>query len=159
MSLSYLLQSMMSDRRTIIASRSLLGVVVAWAVASIMALAFQCSLPSPWDSSRHCVDQVSENCYSARPINSHSQPLLHYTIGAFNIATDVALIILPCVVFWTVHNPMKRLQVVSLFSIRIMYVDEIRISFPTDRAQCDCRNRRPALSCCSAVQTPFRRDL
>jgi hypothetical protein len=57
-SLSYLLQSMMSDKRTVVWSRILLGIVVAWALGSIMALAFQCSLPHPWDSNGHCVDQV-----------------------------------------------------------------------------------------------------
>ena len=97
---------MMSDKRTVLWSRILLGVVVAWAFASVIALAFQCSLPRPWDSNGRCVDQA----------------VLHYAIGAFNIATDIALIILPCVVFWSMHDPVKRLRVVSLFSIRIVYV-------------------------------------
>jgi hypothetical protein len=51
---------MMSDRRTTRTSQILLAIVVAWAFASVMALAFQCSLPTPWDSNGRCVNQVSE---------------------------------------------------------------------------------------------------
>lgn len=66
----------MSDKRTTLASRVMLGIVAAWGFASVMALAFQCSLPNPWNNSGRCVNQVSEDhtavtsessCFLGRP--------------------------------------------------------------------------------------------
>lgn len=45
------------------------------------------------------------------------------TIGAFNVITDVALILLSCGVLWTVQVSMvKRLRIISLLAIRLVYV-------------------------------------
>ena len=43
------------------ASKGLIAVILVWGFSSLMALAFQCSIPHPWDSAGKCINQV---CYS-----------------------------------------------------------------------------------------------
>ena len=72
-SLSILIQSLLSEGRGLIAGRSLLVVIIGWGVTSIFALAFGCALPEPWDTTGHCVNLVR------RVMQSHQ---LHLTILA-----------------------------------------------------------------------------
>lgn len=44
-------------------------------------------------------------------------------IGAINIITDVALVLLSCAVLWTVQVSLgKKLRIISLLAIRLVYV-------------------------------------
>jgi hypothetical protein len=48
---------------------------------------------------------------------------MYDTIGAFNIITDAAIILLSCGVLWTVQVSMaKRVRIISLLAIRLVYV-------------------------------------
>jgi hypothetical protein len=58
-SLALLVKSLMAEGYTLIASQGLIAVIVLWGFSSIMALAFRCSLPRPWEFTEHCIDQVS----------------------------------------------------------------------------------------------------
>ena len=53
----------MAGRRGLLACQVLIGVIIVWAVSSILALAFRCELPRPWDFEGKCLDQASEICY------------------------------------------------------------------------------------------------
>ncbi len=83
-----------------------LAVVGLWAVSGFFALAFQCDLPRPWLSDPgRCINQ---------------QGLLDF-IGAINILTDVAVIVLSFFLMRNVQvSSYKRFQVVGLFATRIM---------------------------------------
>lgn len=54
-----LVQSLLAEGYSIKAGKALIAVIIVWGVSSILALAFQCSLPHPWDDTAgKCVDQV-----------------------------------------------------------------------------------------------------
>jgi hypothetical protein len=57
-SLALLVKSLMADGLPLHASRALIGVISLWAISSIIALAFRCSLPHPWEFTGQCIDQV-----------------------------------------------------------------------------------------------------
>ncbi|KAH8700111.1 hypothetical protein BGW36DRAFT_424948 [Talaromyces proteolyticus] len=93
LSIALLFKSLMSKGVPFYASWSLIGVITAWAVASIVALAVQCSSPHPWDFvDGKCIDQAA----------------LFRAIGAINMITDLGLIILPCVVLWGYRYQRRR---------------------------------------------------
>lgn len=60
LSLGLLFKNLMTSRRSLLASQILIGTIVAWAVASILALAFRCSMSAPWqwNQASQCIDQV-----------------------------------------------------------------------------------------------------
>lgn len=57
-SLALLIMSLMGEARSLLASRSLLGIIIAWSIAAIFTIAFECAPPNPWDTARGCIDQV-----------------------------------------------------------------------------------------------------
>lgn len=96
--------------------RALLVVIAVWAIISIFALAFQCDLPRPWDST------------PGRCINQHA---LLIWINIVNIITDIATIVLSFFLMRNVQvSQAKRLTVVALFACRIMYVLSPAIAHP-----------------------------
>ncbi|KAH8594760.1 hypothetical protein B0O99DRAFT_687537 [Bisporella sp. PMI_857] len=103
-SLSLLIQSLLSEGRSVLVGTGLLVIIICWGIASTFAVAFGCALPEPWDTTGRCVNL----------------PVLRDAIAAFNIITDAALIVLPCILFWNVHDRMRRSRVVALFSSRII---------------------------------------
>lgn len=60
-SLALLIQSLMAEGHSLLASRSLLGIIVAWGVTAVFTIAFGCSLPSPWDFTGHCINLVRKH--------------------------------------------------------------------------------------------------
>jgi hypothetical protein len=60
LSLGLLFKNLMTSRRSSIANQTLMGVIIAWALASIIALALRCSMPTPWkwDQPDQCINQV-----------------------------------------------------------------------------------------------------
>jgi len=86
----------------------LVGAVITWGVASIIALAARCSSPHPWSF-------VSGKC--------DNQDAMFRTIGAFNAITDAALVFLSCGVLWGVQVPlMKRMSIISLLGLRLFLI-------------------------------------
>ena len=83
-------------------------VVALWTIASSFAVAFQCDLPRPWDSTMGtCVDQTA----------------LYPAVGAFNVATDIGIVMLPAVIMPRIQISNKnRLVVQVLFAFRLLYV-------------------------------------
>jgi ABC-type uncharacterized transport system permease subunit len=66
LSLAFLIQSLLAEKYSLLVCRGLLAIIVGWAISSIFAQSFQCSLPHPWDLTGTCIDQVSED----PPLNS-----------------------------------------------------------------------------------------
>lgn len=59
LSIGLLFKNLMSKGPPFIANWTLVATIVAWAVASIIALAARCSSPHPWDFvNGKCIDQV-----------------------------------------------------------------------------------------------------
>jgi hypothetical protein len=95
----------------LLACYGVLGISAAWTVAGVFAFAFQCSLPRPWVlgpnsplGPQSCVDQYA----------------LQIGVGAINILTDLAIVVLP---FFMMQNVQvantKRWMVSALFALRI----------------------------------------
>lgn len=87
---------------------AVLGIIVAWAVSSVFVIAFRCSLPTPWrGGANSCMDSF----------------LVYLGINIVNIATDLALIVVPTVMMWKVQTGLDvRVQIISLFASRILLV-------------------------------------
>ncbi|KAJ5166313.1 uncharacterized protein N7482_005094 [Penicillium canariense] len=107
LSLGLLFKTLMTSRRSSIANHALMGVIIAWALASILALAFRCSMPTPWrwDQPGQCINQA----------------VLFQVIGALNIATDIALVALPCTLIRNVQlSRWKRFRIMALLASRLL---------------------------------------
>lgn len=73
-SVNMLFHALKPFRLLIIASFAVLAVTVAWAFASVIAIAFECKLPNPWlIDPGQCVDLVR--------ILSHSSVNAHLTLS------------------------------------------------------------------------------
>ncbi|KAI9660383.1 MAG: hypothetical protein M1821_009733 [Bathelium mastoideum] len=110
---------------------SMIGVISAWAFATSMALALQCDTPHPWTFiGNKCVDQA----------------VLYYLTGAFNIATDVVIVVIPAVIVLDIQlGRNKKAAVVAIFATRILVppfaiVELALLPQYFDRADptCDC---------------------
>ncbi|OJJ42381.1 hypothetical protein ASPZODRAFT_53947, partial [Penicilliopsis zonata CBS 506.65] len=89
------------------ASSILLAVITVWMVFALLGTALQCSSPR-WEY---------------LPNRCAGEGAIAYPIIVFNIATDLALIIIPIVMLWTVQMTwQKRLQVISAFASRVLAV-------------------------------------
>ncbi|KIX04825.1 uncharacterized protein Z518_05696 [Rhinocladiella mackenziei CBS 650.93] len=77
-----------------------------WIVAGIVALAFQCSLPAPWDfGPERCINQYA----------------LVLGLGVINILTDLVIIALPAILMSKVQITNKQRWTVSaLFACRVI---------------------------------------
>lgn len=84
-----------------------LGFTAACAIASMLALAFQCRLPKPWDTEgQKCVDRLGLN------IGIHS----------LNIITDLCVTVIPLVMLQDIQVSQKKRWVVrGLFASRCRY--------------------------------------
>ncbi|KAJ5665958.1 uncharacterized protein N7477_008406 [Penicillium maclennaniae] len=106
-SLGLLFKNLMTSRRYLRTNQVLMGVIIAWAVASILALALRCSMPTPWmwNSPDKCIDQAA----------------LFEAIAALNIVTDLAIVLLPCMLLRTVQlSHWKRFRIMALLASRIL---------------------------------------
>lgn len=81
---------------------------VLWAASSELSVAFQCHLPNPWRFfGNTCVNRKA----------------LWNAVGAVNILTDIALILLPFAIVWRLQVSMKRKVVVGgCFAARTLVV-------------------------------------
>ncbi|KAF2718477.1 hypothetical protein K431DRAFT_230852 [Polychaeton citri CBS 116435] len=104
-SVTLLIVSIRPARSVMLSCYYLLGLVALWMVAGVMALAFQCELPKPWAlGPETCVHQFG----------------LQVTLGAINVVTDVAVIVLAFSMMRTVQvSSSRKWTVVALFGLRI----------------------------------------
>jgi hypothetical protein len=85
-----------------------LGAIGVWALASLIGLGVQCKQPEPWHFS-------SERC-------AH-QHALYIGLAIVHIILDMAVIVLPVTLLWTVRMiQWRRYQISALFAIRLMCV-------------------------------------
>jgi len=90
---------------TIRVGKILMGVILLWGVATVFALAFQCSLPQPWNV-------TSGVC--------HNQGVL-VSVSIIDIITDIAITSLPLVMLWGIQIQRgKRITVMAVFMCRIL---------------------------------------
>lgn len=104
------------------ACRILNATTTAWALASIVVLAVQCSVPRPWDfTPGRCVNQVYFMLRPGEDSINLMKESLYDTIGVFNILTDAAIFLLSICMMWDVHvHTRKRFVVVTSFSMRLL---------------------------------------
>ena len=107
-SITLLIVSIRPYRPVRLACYGFLGVVGAWTVAGVVALAFQCDLPKPWVlGPQTCIDQYA----------------LQLGLGVVNIITDLAIIVLAFSMMWTVQvSTSRKSTVVALFGLRVTYI-------------------------------------
>ncbi|PYH88861.1 hypothetical protein BO71DRAFT_403521 [Aspergillus ellipticus CBS 707.79] len=84
------------------------GLVVAWAVTAILAVAFQCGFPEPWNF-------LSHNCINREAWWEY--------FGITNIMTEIALIVIPSMlVFHIQMADAKKAVVIGCFFTRVFVV-------------------------------------
>ncbi|KIV86603.1 hypothetical protein PV11_02203 [Exophiala sideris] len=105
-SVTHLIIAINPSRKLVMSCYCVLGLVAAWMIASIFALAFQCNLPHPWDfHGTKCVDLFA----------------LNVGIQTVNILTDCLLVVIPFIMMQSVQVSMSRRFVVSgLFAARLV---------------------------------------
>ena len=103
---------------------SIIGlVVIMWALTAILTIAFQCSLPQPWDYvNQSCFNRVSvlPSLWLERSLNFMWQTAWANYVAVMNILTDVGLIALPLVIvarLSTANN--KKVMLVLFFMTRV----------------------------------------
>ncbi|KAK9860827.1 hypothetical protein MYU51_006133 [Penicillium brevicompactum] len=101
-----LVLSLQPFEKITLACRTILGMVVAWILASLVALGTQCNHPQPWLSSPdRCVDQHA----------------LYISLGAVHMLLDMSIIALPMTLLHQVQIiQWKRHQISALFAMRIL---------------------------------------
>jgi hypothetical protein len=134
-SVIFLIMSIKPAKSVLMGCRLVLTTVALWAGTSVLALAFQCSMPQPWalgpriGGSETCIDQYG----------------LQIGIACTNILTDLAIIALPLVMMSKVQTLKDKKLVVSiLFGLRIftpafaitaiIFFGDFYHSFPQDRS-------------------------
>ncbi|KIW99382.1 uncharacterized protein Z518_11370 [Rhinocladiella mackenziei CBS 650.93] len=104
-SVTLLIVAINPTRQLLLSCYAILGFVGLWTVASILALAFQCNLPSPWDfEGNKCVDLFALNA----------------GIHTLNILSDLLIVLVPFLMMRKVQVSFsKRFIVTGLFSSRL----------------------------------------
>ncbi|OBT91594.1 hypothetical protein VE01_10364 [Pseudogymnoascus verrucosus] len=107
MSLLLFITRLTPNVATIRVGRIILCLIATWGVATVIAFAFQCSLPQPWNN----ISGVCKN-----------QAALYYAAGIIDIITDIALTILPVVILWGVQIQRRKRAIVMLVFMARMLV-------------------------------------
>lgn len=96
------------------------GLVAAWAFAALWATAFQCSLPKPY---LFTSSPIGVGPSAAPHAQCFNQVAFWDAVGAFDIFTDVAIMVLPILVVRDLQlNLQKKINVVFAFSFRLIAV-------------------------------------
>ncbi|KAI0886337.1 uncharacterized protein GGS22DRAFT_187576 [Annulohypoxylon maeteangense] len=80
-----------------------------WTISGILSGLFQCALPTPWNflNGARCIDRRAWWTY----------------IGALNIATEVAIIVLYLLILWDLHiSHSRKVFVLSIFLSRVLVI-------------------------------------
>ncbi|KKK16916.1 hypothetical protein ARAM_002669 [Aspergillus rambellii] len=106
LSIALLARSLTVDGYMLRGTQGLMAIIALWAMSSIPTLAIQCSLPRPWDPTGQCLNREALAGY----------------IGAVNILTDAALVLLPCIVLHKVQiSRWKRFRIMAMLATRLLY--------------------------------------
>lgn len=101
-----LVLSLQPFEKITLACRTILGMIGAWILASLVALGTQCKHPQPWLSS-------PDRC-----VNQHA---LYISLGAVHMFLDMSIIALPVALLHQVQIiEWKRHQISALFAMRIL---------------------------------------
>lgn len=96
------------------------ALVAAWAIASLFAAAFQCSFPKPY---LFTSSPVGVGPSAAPHAQCFNQVPFWDAVGAFDILTDLAIMLLPILVVRELQlNRRKKISVVFAFSFRLIAV-------------------------------------
>ncbi|PTU24174.1 hypothetical protein P175DRAFT_0469887 [Aspergillus ochraceoroseus IBT 24754] len=105
LSIALLARSLTVDGYMLRGTQGLMAIIALWAMSSIPTLAIQCSLPRPWDPTGQCLNREALAGY----------------IGAVNILTDAALVLLPCIVLHKVQiSRWKRFRIMAMLATRLL---------------------------------------
>jgi len=90
--------------RNLLGSGILMGIIAVWGIATTFSIAFQCSLPRPWDTASTCRDIES----------------IYYSAGIIDFLTDCAITVLPLLTLWNVQMERgPKNTVMAVFIVRI----------------------------------------
>ena len=104
LSLLAFINRLLPSPRNALGSTILMGITAAWGVAAIFSIAFQCDLPSPWNTAGRCRDLDS----------------IYYTAGTIDFLTDCAITILPILTIWSVQMERgPKNTVIAVFVVRV----------------------------------------
>lgn len=86
--------------------QGLLAIIGLWSLSGILALSFQCNLPSPWlIGEDRCVNQYA----------------LFVSLHVVNIVTDLMLVMLPVIMVFNIQTSLsRRWAVIALYLLRLM---------------------------------------
>lgn len=109
-SLTFLVIAINPTRKLLLSCYAILGYLVAWTIASIIAVSFKCSLPGPWNTNGNkCVDLFA----------------LNVGIYTLNILGDISIVVVPFIMMQKVQvSSSKRFVVSGLFACRLAYVQD-----------------------------------
>ena len=80
-----------------------------WMLASVFSLAFQCSLPQPWDSMQLHLATCEVSIAG-----------LYYSNGAVDVLSDIVIIFTPTLIVWNVQiSRAQRFTVIGVFGSRL----------------------------------------
>nr|OQO32261.1 hypothetical protein B0A51_00509 [Rachicladosporium sp. CCFEE 5018] len=100
----------------------LLGVIGLWCVSSVIALAFQCSLPQPWTM----YDRTGSTCIQQLALQTY--------ICILNILTDIAVVGLASWMMFGVQTAVrKKVTVSALFGLRLATIPFAILALVGDR--------------------------
>ncbi|KIW44215.1 uncharacterized protein PV06_05242 [Exophiala oligosperma] len=104
-SLTFLVIAINPTRKLLLSCYAILGYLVAWTIASIIAVSFKCSLPGPWNTNGNkCVDLFA----------------LNVGIYTLNILGDISIVVVPFIMMQKVQvSSSKRFVVSGLFACRL----------------------------------------
>ncbi|KAH7138367.1 hypothetical protein B0J11DRAFT_13764 [Dendryphion nanum] len=105
-----------------LATTLLNSIVICWTVAITISVAFECSLPTPWE-------RFSAKCVPMKPF--------WISATAIDIATDLALILLPIFIVSTLQIELrKKMIIIAIFASRLILVtlSTLRIIYLTRSA-------------------------
>lgn len=89
------------------ATRLVLGIILATSISGIIATAFRCTLPSPWRA------ESPSACPAATPVYLFN--------GICNIITDTQLCALSVAMVWNIKSDVKKkATVIFLFTSRVL---------------------------------------
>lgn len=104
------------------------AVTSAWTIASVFAIAFQCGLPQPWAyASGKCFSPVHGPSSVLEKMLISGQLSFWVPVGAVDIVTDIAVIILPAWGVWDLQmGADKKMIVIAAFSFRVLSVTPLQ---------------------------------
>ncbi|KAL6251537.1 hypothetical protein RBB50_001746 [Rhinocladiella similis] len=104
-SLTFLVIAINPTRKLLLSCYAILGYLVVWTIASVLAVSFKCNLPGPWNTNGNkCVDLFAMNV----------------GIYTLNILGDIFIVIVPFIMMQKVQvSPSKRFVVSGLFACRL----------------------------------------